>query len=175
MIPINDRNRQILQMRSDGVPRNEVARRFQLWPRSISNIEQAAKAVALVAERRATLRARICNADDPDRMWPVMDLVDALGLIMGTRRRLLNYFSGQGICQISLRNLMDMCSAQGEFTMPPLLQVHGIKQIGFWSVVNGLTNLSLGDRCNKEWRNILAQVKQEWRIAGPTPYSSVGM
>jgi len=40
IVPIQERNRQILQMRKEGVPRREVALRFGLSPNRISQLEQ---------------------------------------------------------------------------------------------------------------------------------------
>lgn len=43
---------------------------------------------------------------------------------------------------------------------------------GFWSVVNGLTDLDVGHQCNEEWQKRLVKVKQENRVTGTLPYSS---
>jgi len=84
--------------------------------------------------------------------------------------------AAKGQNQISLRELMDMCldgSVEGlDLMMSPLLRVYGVGKIGFWSVVNSLTNLDLGCRCNEEWQKRLMAVKQQWRITAATPYSS---
>ena len=45
--------------------------------------------------------------------------------------------------------------------VPPLLRVCGIGKKGFWSVVNGLTDMDMGNRCNEEWRKKLLMVKQQ--------------
>ncbi len=34
----------------------------------------------------------------------------------------------------------------------PHFRVYGVGKIGFWSVVNGLTGMDLGSRCNEEWQ-----------------------
>jgi hypothetical protein len=59
-----------------------------------------------------------------------------------------------------------------DLMMSPLLRVFGVGKIGFWSVVNGLTTMDLGSRCNEEWRKTLAKVKHEHRVTEATPYSS---
>jgi hypothetical protein len=104
------------------------------------------------------------------------DLIDAIGLVAGTKNRLLDHFMEERLEGISLRALMDMCleSAADKwgFSSPPLLKVYGIGRKGFWSVVNGLTSLDLGNQCNDEWRTKLVKVKQRWGITGATPYSS---
>jgi hypothetical protein len=176
MTTIQERNRQILQMRQKGVPKKEVARRFKLSPTRICQIERRAAADKSMAERRAGLRAQIRVADDPEKLWPVNDLADAMTLIVVTKKRLLDHFEQTGQSQISLRALMDLCLAipeePGDFRFPPLCGICGIGKKGFWSVANGLTNMDLGNRGNEEWHNRLVKVKRNWGITGPTPYSA---
>jgi hypothetical protein len=179
MIPIQERNRQILQMRKDGVPRPEVALQFRLSRGRISQLERRNEVDNSMAERRAKLREEIRTADDPEKMWPVNDLIDVIGLIVVTKKRLLDHFMETRKERISLRELMDMCldesMERGGFMTPPMLRVCGVGKIGFWSVANGLTNMDLGSRCNEEWRgNRLPKVKRNWGITGATPYSARG-
>ena len=88
----------------------------------------------------------------------------------------MDHFVATGKRQSSLRELMDMCldaPAEGlDFMMSPLLRVHGVGKKGFWSVVNGLTTMDLGSRCNNEWERRLVKVKQKYAVTGATPYSS---
>jgi len=49
-----------------------------------------------MAERRVQVLEGIRAADDPERMWPVENLVDALDLIIVTRIRLLQHFVKPG-------------------------------------------------------------------------------
>jgi len=44
-------------------------------------------------------------------------------------------------------------------------------EMRIWSVVNGLTGMDLGSRCNAEWQKRLVKVKQEHKVTGATPYS----
>ena len=176
VIPISERNRQILQLRKEGMSRTELARRFKLSPSRIYLIEKQDAADRSLEERRTRLREEIRAADDPDKMWPVEDLLDALGLIVVTRKRLVDHFAEKMQDQISLREFMDMCvdaPVEGlDFMMSPLLRVYGVGKKGFWSVVNGLTDLNLGNRCNQEWQKRLVKVKQKHEVKGATPYSS---
>ena len=75
---------------------------------------------------------------------------------------------------VTLREFMDMCldaPVEGlDFMMSPLLRVYGIGKKGFWSVVNGLTGMDLGRRCNQEWQWRLVKVKQKYGITGTMPY-----
>jgi hypothetical protein len=106
---VEKRNQQIVRMRQAGVSRKEVAARFKLSRSRIQMIEKQDAAERSMAERRARLREDILAADDPDRFWPVIDLVDALDLLVVTRKRLIDHFVKEGKQQISLRELMDMC------------------------------------------------------------------
>jgi len=176
MIPIQERNRQILQMRREGVPRREVALQVNLSRARIAQLEKRDTRDQAMAARCANLRAKMHSADDVDRMWPVNDLVDAIGLVAGHKNRLLDHFLAMGQDRISLRALMDMCLEgapdKGGLRSRPLLKVYGIGRKGFWSVVNGLTSMDLGKQCNEEWRTKLVKVKQQSGIRGATPYSS---
>jgi len=58
----------------------------------------------------------------------------------------------------------DFPEENGDFKSPPLLGVCGIGKKGFWSVVNGLTSVDQGSRCNGEWRKRLVKVKRNWGI-----------
>ena len=131
-----------------------------------------------MAERRARLREEIRGADELDTLWPISDLADAIGLIAVTKKRLLEHFVELGNDRICLRELMDMCLEappdRWGFRTPPLLKVCGIGSKGFWSVVNGLTNMSLCSQIGEEWQSKLAKVKERARITGATPYSSAG-
>lgn len=55
------------------------------------------------------------------------DLLDAIGLIVVTRKRLMDHFVGAGKQRMRLRELMDMsldAPVEGrDFVMPPLLRV----------------------------------------------------
>ena len=59
-----------------------------------------------------------------------------------------------------------------DFMMSPLLRVYGVRKKGFWSLVNGLTGIDLGSRCNQEWQCRLLKVRQKYRVMRATPYSS---
>jgi len=112
-----------------------------------------------MAERRAKLREGIRIADDPEKPWPVNDLADGIRLTGATKNRLPDHFVGIGKQQMSLQELMDMCSNgppdRYGWIAPALLRICGIGKYGFWSVVNGLTDMDLGNRCNEEWRKRL--------------------
>ena len=56
----------------------------------------------------------------------------------------------------------------------PQTRIYGIGKYGFGCVVNGLTHLDLGRRCEEEWRERLAKVEEQLGTAGATPYSARG-
>ncbi len=78
----------------------------------------------------AILREAIRSTDDPDKLWPVKDLLDAIGLSRVTRKSLLYHFRGVGKKEVSLRELMDMpldAPVEGrDFMWPPLYRVRGV-------------------------------------------------
>jgi len=112
--------------------------------------------------------------DDPEKLWPINDMLDAIGLITVTKKRLQDHFAEIGKSQISLREIMDMCLRgppdKWGFRWSALLKVYGVGKYGFRSFVNGLTSMDMGDRCNEEWKEKLAKLKEEWGI-GMLPYS----
>jgi hypothetical protein len=110
-----------------------------------------------------------------DATWPAAEFVDAIRPLPVIVTRLKKYFEGLKASRISLRLLMDMAIpeslARAPEAGPPLLKVEGVGKKGYWSVVNRLTNLDLGDRFEQEWRERLAVLVRAWRICGPFPYS----
>ena len=140
----------------------DVARRFNLSPSRVYLIEKQDAATRAMEGRRATMVKQLQESNDMDKLWPVEDLLDALGLIVVTRKRLVDHFAEKNQDQISLREFMDLCldvPVEGmNFTMTPLLRVYGLGKKGFWSVVKGLTDLDMGTRCNQEWQARLVKV-----------------
>ena len=96
-------------------------------------------------------------------MSQVTDFVDAIDLIVVTRKRLIDHFVKEEKQELRLRELMEMCldaPVEGsDFVSPPLLRVYGVGRRGFWSVVNGLTGMDLGSHCNDEWQKRLMRIK----------------
>ena len=86
---IPERNRQILEMGMLGVRPVDVARKFDLSLSRIYLIEQRDRADRGMAGRSAKLREKILKADDPYMLWPVKDLLDAIGLFVVVRKSLL--------------------------------------------------------------------------------------
>ncbi len=158
-------------MLKEGVPQSEVAKKFHLSPSRIYLIEKQDAKTRTMEGRRTKMLKQLQEADDMDKPWPVEDLLDALGLIVVTRKRLVDHFVEKNQEQLSLRQLMDMCleaPVEGlDFTMTPLLRVYGLGKKGFWSVVKGLTDLDMGTRCNQEWQTRLVKVMIKHTPAWP--------
>ena len=68
MTPIFKRNRQIHQLRKEGLSQTELARKFKLSPSRIYLIEKQYAADRLLAERRTRLREEIRAVDDLERV-----------------------------------------------------------------------------------------------------------
>ena len=106
------------------------------------------------------------------------DLADAIELTGATKNRLQDHLVGAGKQQMSLRELMDLCPNgppdRYGWRAPALLRIYGIGKYGLACVVNGLTHLDLGRRCEEEWRERLAKVEEQLGTAGATPYSARG-
>ncbi len=159
---IPERNRRVLELRKAGASQKEVATKYGVSPSRVYLIEKHDAAPRAKEERRTRMHKQLQEADDMGKLWPVGDLLDALGLIVVTRKRLVDHFLEKKQDQISLREFMDMCldaPVEGmDFTMTPLLRVYGLGKKGFWSVVKGLTDLDMGTRCNQEWQRRLVKV-----------------
>ncbi len=93
---VQERNRQILQLRKEGLSQTALARRFELSPSRIYLIEKQSAATRSMAERRTKLLKQLRDADDMDKLWHIEDLLDALGLIVVTRKRLIDHFVAAG-------------------------------------------------------------------------------
>ncbi len=168
---VEERNRQILEMRRRRMSQTEVAKRFKLSRSRIYLVEKHDAASRSIGERRSSILKHLQKADDMDKLWRVEDLLDALELIVVTRKRLLDHFMEKKQDQISLRDFMDMCldaPVEGlNFPITPLLRVYGLGKKGFWSVLKGLTELNMGARCNQEWQARLVKVMIKHTRAWP--------
>jgi transposase len=176
MRKVQERNLQIVEMSRAGAPHPAIARQFNLSRSSVDVIVHKFEEQRQLAERSTRLRDEIRQADDLDREWPAADLVAALGLLTVTTTALTRYFEDQGTTAISLRALMDMAISAREdprtgYLITPLLDVRFVGKKGFWSVINRITDLDLGSRCEEEWHGRVARLRQCWRIHGALPYS----
>ncbi len=148
MTTTRQRKRRIVEMRAQGVTRQEIARLFRITPGRVAMIEQRAATEQAQAEQRGQLQAELRLADDLDKTWPVLNLLDALHLLPVARTRLLAHLAEQHKARMSLREFMDLVVAEhGDpsdvFARTPLLRARGIGKIGFYSVAAELTRSAL--------------------------------
>ena len=57
------------------------------------------------------------------------------------------------------------------YLLTPLLDLKCVGKIGFFSVVNQLSNLSLGKNCDKEWKKRIVILRRCSRLIGAQPRS----
>ncbi len=169
-------NEQIVHLSQAGETHPEIARRFNLSRSSIDIIVRRSEEERRLTEKNARILEEIRHADDLDKKWPAVDLIDALRLIKITRNAISKHFKNAGVEEISLRELMDQAISGVDDKRPgylitPLLELNGIGKIGFCSVVNQLSNLSLGNNCDKEWKKRIAILRGCWRLIGNHPGS----
>ncbi len=118
-------------------------------------------------ERSDQLLAAIRQANDLNRAWPVDDLIDLIQPLPMTRAYLKKHFAEQHTTELSLQGLIEMAiplpeqADKAAFCRCPLLKVYGVGKKGFWSVVNQLTELDLGDSFNREWKQRLPMLRAE--------------
>jgi len=170
------RNEQIVQMSQTGETHAEIARQFNLSRLSIDIIVRRSEEERQLAEKNARILEEIRRTDDLDKKWPSVDLIDALRLIAMTRRALLKHFKRVGTEEISLRELMDQAISgldekRPGYLLTPLLDLKCVGKIGFFSVVNQLSNLSLGKNCDKEWKKRIVILRRCSRLISTRPGS----
>lgn len=162
-----NRNALILQRRQRGVSCREVAREFGLSVARIRAIEREAAEAKSLAARCTRVREEMCRADDLEKAWPVADMVEALGLPVLFRVRLLAYFEESGKEQLSLRELFNLVVLPTAEVSPeawtiPILRVWGVGKIGLRYVLAALADLDMGRHCNEAWRGHFARCAPSW-------------
>lgn len=174
MTTTHQRNRRILEMRAQGLKRKWIASLFRITPGRVAMIEQRAATDQAQSEERCELQVELRIADDLDKTWPVLNLLNALHLLPVARTRLLAHSAEQHKTRMSLREFMDLvvpedCDPSEVLARSPLLHVSGIGKISFESVAAELTETDLGPRCNEEWQRRLVVLRRVWRIPSWPP------
>jgi hypothetical protein len=173
MTKLQKRNKQILKRVEDGAAYAEVADEFRL---SVSRIrilvkDQAAKEGADVT--RTAMRNLFVKYDNLDFKWPIADLIETIGPMKWAKSALQKHFI-RGIekpAPMSLRDLMEMIVPENESPFsPPLMHVPNIGKYGFFSIVHQLNAMDMGTKCNAEWKQRLAVLRERWKIKGKLPY-----
>lgn len=177
MNDIRKRNQKIFQMALEGVSIREIALTFKLSRARIWLVIRAIKRENPLAERRRTIAEEIRQVDDLDRLWEVADLVDVLRALTPTRNALLKHFASIQKGQISLREMMALAIPETVDSFgchSPLWRITFIGKKGYWSIINGLSEITMSERCNQEWERKLAWLERLLRDEGQLGYSPDG-
>ena len=99
------------------------------------------------------------SSDDPDKNWPVGDILDALRLRKATRKALIGHLNAKENDLISLRRLMNVVIEEdidpwSDTPWPILFKVRNIGIKGYRSILGGIGRLQLGEKCRREWEQI---------------------
>ena len=170
------RNREIVQLRQAGKSTEEVARQFGMTRERVRQILRRDAREREVGQRAERLAEEFRTADEPDRSWPVEDLLDALALPTPTRRALELHWSGGLVPtqRLSLRELMNLVVAPTSeglgYLVIPALRVHGVGACGFRALLNGIQRLNLRGVCREEWLKRFDLKASSWRIQGGLDY-----
>jgi hypothetical protein len=126
----------------------------------------------LAARRRPlddpqALLAAVRAADDPDRPWPALGLLNALGLPPRPLHVLQHRLEHTETTEITLRELMDaVMLGEGATTVSRrtsgILVLPGMGVQAFTDTAKTLTTLDLGPRCNALWYERVASLKGRW-------------
>jgi hypothetical protein len=169
MINIRERNKKILRMRQEAIGRSEVARRFGLSRSRIWLIERAFKAEEALTERRNLMRAELRTADDPDKMRPVGDLLDALRWRDRYKTPLLKHLGSLGKKDMSVQELMDLAVTvieEGgvERIKVPILRICSIGKYGLRDLLAQLREIDFGPRGSQIWQEKRAALNRHWKM-----------
>jgi hypothetical protein len=150
---IRERNQQIVQTLKRGASRADVAQQFGLSLSRIGFIAQEIQAEESLNQKRVVMRAELRKADDPDKLWPIQDLMDALELSAIFRLRLRNHFEAISKKEMSLRELMRVayrlhdCSSLTAYSES---LIYGVGKYGKRRLVQQIEELELGPHCSSE-------------------------
>ncbi len=161
-------------MVKSGKKQANIARRFGISTARVRLVVLEIETETALLARRSIIREDFKRADNTDRKWNVVDILDSLDLIAVAKSSLTKHFQAKNTKLISLREFMDMAVPQPKCGSP-LFEVPNIGKIAFCSVVNELTKLDMGTRCNAEWKARMKRINHYWKITGPFPYSDAWM
>jgi len=157
MRDIKYRNSEILNMRKRGLSYGEIAHTFDI---SRDRVRQIIKELEPEGEHRRRVQKILQDlraSNDIEKMWPRNAIIEALQLPEPLIWRLLNYFESKNICELSLKQLMELLFANDD-RMPKkprdAFPICNVNLIGFKThslIVNHLAQQDLGDTFNREW------------------------
>lgn len=167
---------QVFEMRLAGASELEIAQKCGTTREKVRVILTMPEHAALLADRLDQLLKLVRQADDLDRKWNVVDLIDALRLRTGPRNALINSYLWEKKHEISLRELLDMTiSTQRDrrsgFLIVPLLSLRCFGVTGFWNVVERLTVADFGPQFTSALAERIEMLRRCERIVGTGKYS----
>ncbi len=166
-----ERNSRIRPMWEAGESIREIAEVLDLWEETVEGIVRKFETEEALSLRSCRLLENVRKADDLDKKWKASYVIQALRLKTITQNALINHFEREEVPEVSLRGLMDLAISEEKHSKPGyvithLLNICCIGLEGFWSVVRGLTESDLGERCNGEWSRRMARLRRSSRISG---------
>lgn len=131
----------------------------------------------ILSARSSRFLKEIRKVDDLDQKWKVSYLLQSIRPLVITQNAVIHHFEWGKTPEISLLELMELAISDKQhpkpgFLLTPLLEVRCVGVEGFWSLVGRLTQVDLGEACNREWRRRLTRLQGCSRIAGRETYWS---
>ena len=170
-MPIQHRNRLIVERHRNGSKRKAIAEEFGISPERIRQIVlRATRRDRQVAESHELLKA-IREADDPNRPWNRTALFNAIDYPHRVRR-LLDKHCYPDAAGISLKQLMDWClpevsSASGDlWHCVPAYRITGFGNYNVGDLIHCIDRLDFGAAFGSEWakRRNAFRAKFRWGV-----------
>jgi len=174
---IPERNRQILQMREAGDCIDEIVSILGVSWDVVRMVARKFETEGILSARSSRFLSEIRKVNDLDQKWKVSHLAQAIRPLGITQNAIIHHFVRQRTPDISPLELMELAISdklhpKPGFLLIPLLRVQCVGVEGFWSLVGRLTQVDLGETCNREWRRRLSRLQKCSRIAGREIYGS---
>jgi hypothetical protein len=131
----------------------------------------------ILSARSTHFLDEIRKVDDLNHKWKVGYLAQAIHPLVMTQNAIIHHFEWGKIPEIALLELMELAISDKQHPKPgclltPLLEVRCVGVKGFWSLVGRLTQVDIGETCNREWRRRSTRLQECSRIAGRETYWS---
>ena len=102
-----ERNAKIIRLGAEGVPNKEIAKEFKLTKNRIAQIITRYKIEKEIEKKSEELIKLIIKADNLNKKWPLIDLVNTFYLSSRSRNLVIKYFSSANKKEICLNELID--------------------------------------------------------------------
>lgn len=165
------RDTRIRQLREASASQKEIATAFGMSVEAVRLVFRKIEADEAAIRKSREILQEFRRADDLDKKWKVVDVLDAFLMMTTTRTALRWCFEWSETEETSLRVFMELVISEKRHAKPgyliaPLLDMRCVGVKGFWSAVKRLTESDLGERCNREWRKRIVRLSQASRIVG---------